>query len=68
MQQIGVIIELIVPDSMTPNKVIEEVKTSIGFGKPVVTLQYVLPDAPDVPAAELPASNKETDVSRFTAQ
>lgn len=44
MQTIGVMVTLRIPDSMTPEKACEEVATSVGFGTPKVSLQWMLPD------------------------
>jgi hypothetical protein len=45
LQKIGVYVRLEIPDSMTPEQAVAELKTSIGFGKPEISLQYILPDA-----------------------
>lgn len=44
MQTIGISVTLRIPDTMTPEAACSEVATSIGFGKPKVSLQWVLPD------------------------
>lgn len=47
MHTIGVKVDLIIPVDMTPEQAIAELKTSIGFGRAVVQLLYVIPDPTD---------------------
>lgn len=47
MQTIGINITLRIPDHMTPEQAVGDVRTSIGFGQALdVNLAWVLPDPP----------------------
>jgi hypothetical protein len=48
MYTAGFLVELRIPDSMSPEQARAELKTSIAFGSAEVVLHYVLPNPPDV--------------------
>ncbi len=45
--QAGFMVWLTIPLGMTPEAVRDELETCISFGRPEVSLQYVLPPSPD---------------------
>jgi len=46
MQEIGFLVVMRVPATMAPEIVKDDLRRNIGFGRPEVTLQYVLPETP----------------------